>query len=79
MKGIILTGRYRFPTLPGHLVGRTMDTRSVYAATRVLLVPSQWKAETWGRVASEAQFSGIPVLASDVGGSPEAVAPGGVT
>ena len=60
------------------LVARTMDMRSVYATTRVLLVPSQWKAETWGRVASEAQFSGIPVLASDVGGLPEAVGPGGI-
>ena len=50
---------------------------SIYAATRVLLVPSKPGHETWGRVASEAQFSGIPVLANDVGGLPEAVGPGG--
>jgi glycosyltransferase involved in cell wall biosynthesis len=53
------------------------DMRSVYCRTKILLVPSQWEAETWGRVATEAQFSGIPVLASDRGGLPEAVGDGG--
>lgn len=57
---------------------RTSDMRSIYRDTRVLLVPSQWEAETWGRVVTEAQFSGIPVLASDRGGLPEAVGPGGI-
>lgn len=56
---------------------RTTDMRPVYARTRILLAPSQWE-EAWGRVATEAQFSGIPVLASDIGGLPEAVGPGGV-
>lgn len=55
---------------------RTQDMRNVYARTRLLLAPSQWE-EAWGRVATEAQFSGIPVLASDRGGLPEAVGPGG--
>jgi glycosyltransferase involved in cell wall biosynthesis len=59
------------------LLERRSDMRSIYAVTRVLLVPSKPGHETWGRVASEAQFSGIPVLASDVGGLPEAVGPGG--
>ena len=59
------------------LLERRSDMRSIYAATRVLLVPSKPGHETWGRVASEAHFSGIPVLASDVGGLPEAVGPGG--
>jgi glycosyltransferase involved in cell wall biosynthesis len=59
------------------LLERRSDMRSIYAATRVLLVPTKPGHETWGRVASEAQFSGIPVLASDVGGLPEAVGPGG--
>jgi glycosyltransferase involved in cell wall biosynthesis len=59
------------------LLERRSDMRSIYAETRVLLVPSRPGHETWGRVASEAQFSGIPVLASDVGGLPEAVGPGG--
>ncbi len=55
----------------------TPDMRPHYARTRLLLAPSQWE-ETWGRVATEAQVNGIPVLASDRGGLPEAVGPGGV-
>jgi glycosyltransferase involved in cell wall biosynthesis len=54
------------------------DMRAVYRQTRILLVPSQWEAETWGRVVTEAQFSGIPVVASNRGGLPESVGPGGV-
>ena len=57
---------------------RTNDMRTVYRDTRLLLVPSQWEDETWGRVVSEAQFSGIPVVASDRGGLPESVGPGGI-
>jgi glycosyltransferase involved in cell wall biosynthesis len=57
---------------------RTGDMRTVYRDTRILLVPSQWEDETWGRVVTEAQFSGIPVVASDRGGLPESVGPGGV-
>jgi glycosyltransferase involved in cell wall biosynthesis len=60
------------------LRNRTSDMRAVYRDTRILLVPSQWEAETWGRVVSEAQISGIPVIASNRGGLPEAVGPGGV-
>jgi glycosyltransferase involved in cell wall biosynthesis len=55
---------------------RTHDMRQVYQATHTLLVPSQWE-EAWGRVATEAHYSGIPVLGSDRGGLPEAVGPGG--
>jgi glycosyltransferase involved in cell wall biosynthesis len=57
---------------------RTADMRTVYRDTRILLAPSQWEDETWGRVVTEAQFSGIPVIASDRGGLPESVGPGGV-
>lgn len=57
---------------------RTADMRTIYRDTRVLLVPSQWEDETWGRVVTEAQFSGIPVLTSDRGGLPEAVGSGGI-
>lgn len=53
------------------------DMRPLYARARVLLAPSQWE-EAWGRVATEAHVNGIPVLASDRGGLPESVGPGGI-
>ena len=56
----------------------TDDTREHLRSARVVLMPSQW-VETWGRVASEAQVSGIPVIASNRGGLPEAVGLGGIT
>lgn len=59
------------------LVGPFDDMRQVYARAKLVLAPSQW-LETWGRIATEAHLSGIPVLASDRGGLPEAVGPGGV-
>jgi glycosyltransferase involved in cell wall biosynthesis len=57
---------------------RLDDMRIVYRKCRILIVPSRWGRETWGRVASEAQVSGIPVIGSDHGGLPEAVGPGGI-
>lgn len=64
--------------LPSNAVLRApvADMREVYADTKIVLVPSRW-AEAWGRVVSEAQVSGIPALASDRGGLPESVGPGG--
>ncbi len=53
------------------------DMKEVYEKSRVLLVPSKWE-ETYGQVVNEAQISGIPVLASDRGGIPEAVGKGGI-
>ena len=58
------------------------DMREIYSRAKVLLAPSgvghpEW-IEAWGRVATEAQVSGIPVLASDSGGLPESVGPGGI-
>jgi glycosyltransferase involved in cell wall biosynthesis len=68
----------RLRRLPNvQLYPRTFDMREVYRNTRILLAPSQ-EAEGWGRVASEAQFSGIPVIASSRGGLPEAVGEGGL-
>lgn len=56
---------------------RTDDMRSVYGRTKVLLAPSKWE-EAWGRVASEAHCSAIPVIGSSRGGLPEAIGPGGI-
>ena len=59
------------------MVDQQMDMRSIYAICSVLLVPSLW-FEAWGRVASEAVFNNIPVMATNSGGLPEAIAGGGV-
>jgi glycosyltransferase involved in cell wall biosynthesis len=53
------------------------DPAELYRDARVLLVPSVAE-EAYGRVAREALMSGIPVIASDVGGLPESVGEGGV-
>ncbi len=55
---------------------KEIDARNIYSNTRILLVPSQWE-EGFGRVVIEAQTSGIPVIASRIGGLPEAVGRGG--
>jgi glycosyltransferase involved in cell wall biosynthesis len=49
----------------------------IYARSRLVIAPSRWE-ETWGRIATEAHVNGIPVLASDRGGLPEAVGAGGI-
>jgi glycosyltransferase involved in cell wall biosynthesis len=69
--------RAQLMKLPNVTFLNNAEMKDVYSKTRVLLVPSQWP-ETWGRVASEAHFSGIPIVASDSGGLPESVGPGGV-
>jgi glycosyltransferase involved in cell wall biosynthesis len=57
-----------FGPLPNvRLVRAVRDMREVYRQTRVLIVPSRWQ-EGFGRVAAEAHASGIPVIASRVGG-----------
>lgn len=55
----------------------TPDIRRVYGRTFILIVPSQIE-EAFGRVALEAQASGIPVVARAIGGLPETVGTGGV-
>lgn len=55
---------------------RTNDMKSIYGTAKILLAPSVWE-EAWGRVATEAHFSGIPVVGSRRGGLPEAIGPGG--
>jgi surfactin synthase thioesterase subunit/glycosyltransferase involved in cell wall biosynthesis len=47
------------------------DINLLLARTRVLLVPSLW-AEARSRIVVEAMLRGIPVMAADVGGIPEA-------
>jgi glycosyltransferase involved in cell wall biosynthesis len=59
------------------LENRTSDMKTVYGRTKILLAPSKWE-EAWGRVASEAHCSGIPVVGSRRGGLPEAIGAGGV-
>ena len=51
--------------------------KTVYGRTKILLAPSKWE-EAWGRVASEAHCSGIPVVGSRRGGLPEAIGEGGI-
>jgi glycosyltransferase involved in cell wall biosynthesis len=56
---------------------RTRDMRSVYAQTSVLVAPSVWE-EAFGRVILEAHASSIPVIATRIGGIPEALGGGGL-
>jgi glycosyltransferase involved in cell wall biosynthesis len=53
----------------------TTRPASFFAVTRVLLVPSL--IEAGARIAVEAMINGIPVIASDRGGTPETVGTGG--
>ena len=70
--------RTRLASLPNVVLrSRTRRMRDIYRKTKLLLAPSRWE-EAWGRVVSEAQFSGIPVIATQLGGLPESVGPGGL-
>jgi surfactin synthase thioesterase subunit/glycosyltransferase involved in cell wall biosynthesis len=48
------------------------DINQLLARTRVLLVPSLW-AEARSRIVLEAMLRGVPVMAANVGGIPEAI------
>jgi len=64
-----------FPNV--RVIGHQKNMKPVYGATRALLLPSVWH-ESGARVIAEALINGIPVLASDTGGSAELVGQGGV-
>jgi amino acid adenylation domain-containing protein len=53
------------------LLEPSRDIDEILSRTRVLLMPSLWE-ESFGLMAVEAMLRGIPVLASDIGGLPEA-------
>jgi len=54
------------------LLDRSDDIADILRRTRVLLAPSVW-AEARSRIIVEAMLHGVPVLASNVGGIPEAM------
>ena len=53
------------------LLKSSPDLDDIFERTKVLLVPSIW-GEAYGQVVVDAMLRGIPVLASNVGGLPEA-------
>ena len=61
-------------SFPGPRTGAELDR--TYAAADLLVLAS--RAEAYGMVVTEALARGVPVIASDVGGVPEALGHGGV-
>jgi glycosyltransferase involved in cell wall biosynthesis len=54
------------------IMANTPYPRDFYRVSRAILMPSLWQ-EPFGRVAAEALANGLPVLASNRGGLPEAL------
>lgn len=59
------------------LIASTPNVNKLFSHAGLLIVPSIVK-EAWGRVVTEAQLSGVPVIARDVGGLSESVGAGGI-
>jgi surfactin synthase thioesterase subunit len=55
-----------------HVLEAVDDIDKILSRTRVLLVPSLW-AEARSRIIPEAMLRGVPILASNIGGIPEAM------
>lgn len=53
------------------------DIREAFTQAGCLIVPSQWE-EAWGRVITEAQTWGLPVIARNIGGIGEALGDAGL-
>lgn len=60
------------------LTGRQADLKSVYALTKVLIMPSLWH-EAWSRTATEATLNGISVITSNIGGLGESTGGAGLS
>lgn len=58
------------------IMEKMVDIRPVYEKTRILLMPSEY--ESWGRTATEAMCSGIPVLVTPTFGLKENIGEGGI-
>jgi glycosyltransferase involved in cell wall biosynthesis len=65
---------YRLPNV--WMVPNRADVKEIYRRTSLLLVPSFWQ-EGFGRNIVEAQLAGVPVVASAIGGTVEALNGGG--
>ncbi len=57
--------------------GYISDMKKIYSEVRLILMPSIW-SEPFGRIPIEAGISGIPTIASNIGGLSESVGKGGI-
>lgn len=71
-----LRRRVRESNVPIDLPGSVAGTERHFRDATLVVIPS--RRESFSRVAVEALAHGVPVVASDLGGLPEAVGPGGV-
>jgi glycosyltransferase involved in cell wall biosynthesis len=53
------------------------DTLEILGKARMVVAPGEWQ-DVLARVIAEAQYNGVPVIATKAGGFPEAVGPGGI-